>query len=578
MDSTGDFAKPEKSFHAKMAGMHMDIEQRVNLLKKMQLFRSLGEEQLAQIAGQLQELKLAAGEQLFSQGDPGDNFYLIGAGRVSVQQSVQQQVVELARLETGDYFGEEALIYQRRRSATISALEDCLCLFWDNADFSWIIQSYPEVAGTLQMMAASREELRQIRFNWLGKDEVIYLLARRHPARFWIGLLKPFSMLVVALLFLVYMGMATTPAAELFSMVIGSVLLLASVIWTGWDFIDWRNDFFIVTNQRVVWLEQILFRSASSQEAPLTSIQSMNIQTNLIGRAFDFGNLIVRTFTGSLVMTDVPNPGRMQAMIEELILRIRQKSSQANLENIRYSIRNSLGYAEEGEMMSAVPVTVPTPARESGEARPGILKTRVIEGETYTYYKHWYVLLSHTWAPLLLTVILTAGIGWLVWQGMAATASGGLPLETILPVGLLALLFPAGMVVYQYLDWRNDIYQVTKDSIIDSEKKPFGTEITKSAPLKNVLSLEHKRQGLIGLILNYGKVNIKIGDTTLTFMGVHDPAQVQQDIFYRMQKLKEAEDAAKTEEERLRMLDWLKTYHEIREEEGNPPQGPKDSG
>ncbi|MDH5506228.1 MAG: cyclic nucleotide-binding domain-containing protein [Anaerolineae bacterium] len=556
----------------------MDIEQRVNLLKKMQLFRSLGEEQLAQIAGQLQELKLAAGEQLFSQGDPGDNFYLIGAGRVSVQQSVQQQVVELARLETGDYFGEEALIYQRRRSATISALEDCLCLFWDNADFSWIIQSYPEVAGTLQMMAASREELRQIRFNWLGKDEVIYLLARRHPARFWIGLLKPFSMLVVALLFLVYMGMATTPAAELFSMVIGSVLLLASVIWTGWDFIDWRNDFFIVTNQRVVWLEQILFRSASSQEAPLTSIQSMNIQTNLIGRAFDFGNLIVRTFTGSLVMTDVPNPGRMQAMIEELILRIRQKSSQANLENIRYSIRNSLGYAEEGEMMSAVPVTVPTPARESGEARPGILKTRVIEGETYTYYKHWYVLLSHTWAPLLLTVILTAGIGWLVWQGMAATASGGLPLETILPVGLLALLFPAGMVVYQYLDWRNDIYQVTKDSIIDSEKKPFGTEITKSAPLKNVLSLEHKRQGLIGLILNYGKVNIKIGDTTLTFMGVHDPAQVQQDIFYRMQKLKEAEDAAKTEEERLRMLDWLKTYHEIREEEGNPPQGPKDSG
>ena len=107
---------------------------------------------------------------------------------------------------------------------------------------------------------------------------------------------------------------------------------------------------------------------------------------------------------------------------------------------------------------------------------------------------------------------------------------------------------------------------VSKDAIIDREKKPFSTEITKSAPLKNVLSLNHEKRGILGIMFNFGEVNINVGDATLTFRNVPNPAQIQQDIFYRMEKLKLHDEAEREANDQQRMTDWIRTYHEITDE------------
>ncbi len=131
---------------------------------------------------------------------------------------------------------------------------------------------------------------------------------------------------------------------------------------------------------------------------------------------------------------------------------------------------------------------------------------------------------------------------------------------------IFAIIFPLGLMIYRFLDWQNDIYRVTADSLIDSEKKPLGSEITKSAPLANVLSLENHRIGIIGLLLNFGIVRINVGDSTLEFADVYDPALIQQDIFVRMEVLRLGAEEQQAEDERKRMAQWLKVYEEERGE------------
>ena len=56
------------------------------------------------------------------------------------------------------------------------------------------------------------------------------------------------------------------------------------------------------------------------------------------------------------------------------------------------------------------------------------------------------------------------------------------------------------------MDWHNDIYLITPDQVVDVNKKPLGHEERQAAPLKNILGIEYKRLGIIGLLLNFGTV------------------------------------------------------------------------
>jgi hypothetical protein len=116
--------------------------------------------------------------------------------------------------------------------------------------------------------------------------------------------------------------------------------------------------------------------------------------------------------------------------------------------------------------------------------------------------------------------------------------------------------------IWQYVDWKNDIFMVTPDEIIDIDKKPLGTEERRAAQLDNILSTEYKRIGLVGNIFNFGTVYIAVGGSKLEFQDVMDPAGVQADINRRrMARLaKKSEETANVERER--MATWIAAYHQ----------------
>ena len=107
--------------------------------------------------------------------------------------------------------------------------------------------------------------------------------------------------------------------------------------------------------------------------------------------------------------------------------------------------------------------------------------------------------------------------------------------------------------------------------LIDLEKKPFGREVSKTAPLKNIQSIRIARNGIVQVLLNYGSVLVNVADETLDFIYVHDPAQVQRDIFYQKRQLEISEEKNEIDQEHERITDYLKMYREVWQKEDDLP-------
>src|SRR5207344_2912083 len=87
---------------------------------------------------------LPAAEILFREGDPGDALYVIVEGEVAVLAEGPPRV-EMARLGTGSFIGEVALMTDQPRSATVQAVADTELLRIDRKTLSNVLSTHGEV-------------------------------------------------------------------------------------------------------------------------------------------------------------------------------------------------------------------------------------------------------------------------------------------------------------------------------------------------------------------------------------------------------------------------------------------------
>ncbi|HCB02330.1 MAG TPA: hypothetical protein DEP19_08105, partial [Anaerolineae bacterium] len=180
----------------------VELKDRVLLLNHVHVFNGLKENDLEYIALRLEERTVSANEIIFQRGSKPDGFYLISKGRVKVTRpDLGGEEYILAHLTKEDYFGEEALIENRNRSATLIAEEDSVLLFMSRPLFEELITKYEKLKPNLLVAISSHKLARAARFKWLGKHEVIYFMARRHVIRLYQTLIAPvFALLIPAFL------------------------------------------------------------------------------------------------------------------------------------------------------------------------------------------------------------------------------------------------------------------------------------------------------------------------------------------------------------------------------------------
>jgi CRP-like cAMP-binding protein len=85
----------------------------------------------------LQRTPFRAGEVVIKQGDEGDYFYVIVSGKCAVTREtpLNREGIKLAELGVGDTFGEEALIAEAKRNATVAMITDGVLMRLNKQDF-----------------------------------------------------------------------------------------------------------------------------------------------------------------------------------------------------------------------------------------------------------------------------------------------------------------------------------------------------------------------------------------------------------------------------------------------------------
>lgn len=103
--------------------------------------------------------RLSARRLVFAQGDPADRFYLIVRGEVGVYRSSRSDDGKedpIAVLETGDCFGEVALLRNRPRNATVRTLTPVVLLALHRDAFSQLLAQTPSLRFELEQLADAR--------------------------------------------------------------------------------------------------------------------------------------------------------------------------------------------------------------------------------------------------------------------------------------------------------------------------------------------------------------------------------------------------------------------------------------
>jgi CRP-like cAMP-binding protein/uncharacterized membrane protein YdbT with pleckstrin-like domain len=545
----------------------MESSQIIDLLKGMHLFSTLDESQVSGVSKLFQQEVKRPDQVIIKEGEPSDKFYIILQGNVVVSRKVADGNPQVDVLVPGDYFGEEGLLQNKPRTATITADGVVTLLVAGRDNFHELLMHFPQVKIGLERIVESRHLARRFHLKWLNDDEVIYQVRRRSEWRLALLLLAPlfFSLIFFIAALMIFLGLKGGLRTTL--LVVDGVFFTASMLVITWLILDWTNDYYIVTNQRAVWVEQVIGFYESRVEAPLDMITSVKTTTSYLGRLLGYGDIAITTFTGSVVLPIVSEPYLVEALIRELWQRTQRAFKQETAEDTRRSVLRVLGTEPPAPKQAISPPAATassTDIHELGFTQQyfgNIFKMRFEQGNTITYRKHWLLLVRRAWRPLLIGFVLFLVVA--IYTGLYLAGKFTI-LNPLVIIGLFILLsIPLFLWwLYNYLDWRNDIYQLTDKNLFDIERKPFGTETRKAAPLEKILSLEHERPGLIGYLFNVGVVKVNTGEAKLDFEDVYEPARVQTDIFRRMQELRTAGQKAELERERDRVLSLLNIYHQ----------------
>ena len=178
-------------------------------------------------------------------------------------------------------------------------------------------------------------------FSSQNEDEKIIVVANRHFVTFFrdaIGSIFLFAASLVVMILFFYVP---------YVLILSFVVFVFSIIGGFYSYFTWEKDKYVITDLRVVDMDQITLFTKSQKEAFLDKIQDVSSEIKgFLGMIFKYGNVTIQTAgETSLTLDDVANPDKVQKIIFDLIRNKEKKEpdSDSNLmQKMTEMIRNAL--------------------------------------------------------------------------------------------------------------------------------------------------------------------------------------------------------------------------------------------
>ena len=175
----------ENEKHA-MLKHEREIESRVNMLEKVDLFKSFKETELHQIASQLKYMPFSKGDKITLQGDVDHWLYIVMTGNAGAYISDEEgDSKRVFGFEHGDFFGEMGLMTGEPRATTVIAESDMTCYLLEKSGFASVVHSRPAIIEEMSHVLVLRKskleeatkEFNQEREN-KGAQEHLHLVGK----------------------------------------------------------------------------------------------------------------------------------------------------------------------------------------------------------------------------------------------------------------------------------------------------------------------------------------------------------------------------------------------------------------
>ncbi len=557
---------------------HMSL---VEELFRVPLFGQLSEQYLALVANEGEERVIPAGTVLTRQADLGSVFFLIREGEAvahRVDEDGLQRPVDM--MQRGDYFGTTSLFLSEPRDATITAKTEMHVWMITRPSFQRLLSKHDDLYRQLTIRPDIREKLKAPHYTWLAPGEVITY----HTCRHWFVFVRSITTttLVVLVSFAALLWSRTLLTGSPRLLIPSSFLAGFYVLSFLWHWIDWRNDYFAVSTQRVVHREQVAFLYESRDAAPLARIQDFRILRDFMGQMMDYGDLVIETAAeiGTIRFDHIPRPEEGRDAIWEQMARAQATRHAEERQAVRDTLARHLDLESAGAMAEGGDL------KESGYANgfaavrvePGpvthfltwvaehglIPRTRMQTEDATTWRKHWIFLISETIAPLFWCFIasLATLLGFFGIPGPLVTR-----LHPYYPFALIpVIVFLLGLLWWNISDWGNDLYIVEEDRIVDIEKRPlFMSEERREASLGMIQHINLEIPSFMAAAFDYGDVVIQTaGAGSFTFDRVPNPHDVQNEIFRRIEAFREAQRQREAQRRQTELAEWFSVYDDLR--------------
>jgi CRP/FNR family transcriptional regulator len=136
-------------------------DNRIDILRKTPLFRSLTDSELEALAARTTKRRFERSEQLFAEGDACAGLFVVASGKIRIfklSPSGREQILDVEG--PGSSFAELPVFDGGAYPAAASALEDAEVLFIARKDFQMFCREHPDVA--LKVIAVVGSRLRRL--------------------------------------------------------------------------------------------------------------------------------------------------------------------------------------------------------------------------------------------------------------------------------------------------------------------------------------------------------------------------------------------------------------------------------
>lgn len=98
------------------------------ILQKVPVFKGMTTERLMRTLATADFFPVNPGDAIFMEGEKGNSFFVLITGEVKIEKRKGDAMMELARLGSGECFGEMSLVGNQIRTATVRAVSKCVTI------------------------------------------------------------------------------------------------------------------------------------------------------------------------------------------------------------------------------------------------------------------------------------------------------------------------------------------------------------------------------------------------------------------------------------------------------------------